>query len=329
EQYDTTALRIYRENLPGYNVVGINCNNIIGSLGAIHCITKSVGVQDPLLIAHARRRDVSDTVQQYEVNAYIRHRTGVESTTLYYKSATDTDYVALPMYLSDTTGNIWTAIMPSFDAGTEVQYYIEATANNGMQQVRPIVAPEGYFRFNVTGELINQPPFAAITYPEHGAIFNLELGGIDIAMESGDADGDVDHLELWINGDSITSIYNSPYHFEWNFPDAGEYSLQLRAIDDDGANSLSEVVNVTVEHSTSIHPADNDPVFYFPNPIGTQLYVITAQPITAFRMYNAFGEEISIRSLDTKNFDVSHLIPGFYVMKVFFNQHWSSFIVVK
>ncbi|MGB3081198.1 MAG: agmatine deiminase family protein, partial [Saprospiraceae bacterium] len=25
EKYDTTALRIYRENLPGYNVVGINC----------------------------------------------------------------------------------------------------------------------------------------------------------------------------------------------------------------------------------------------------------------------------------------------------------------
>jgi agmatine/peptidylarginine deiminase len=38
--YDTTALRIYREAMPGYNVVSINCNSIIPSLGAIHCITK-------------------------------------------------------------------------------------------------------------------------------------------------------------------------------------------------------------------------------------------------------------------------------------------------
>ena len=43
-QYDTTAIRIYRDAMPGYNVVGINCNSIIGSLGAIHCIMKEVGV---------------------------------------------------------------------------------------------------------------------------------------------------------------------------------------------------------------------------------------------------------------------------------------------
>jgi agmatine deiminase len=42
EQWDTTALRIYREALPGYEVVGIDCNEIITASGAIHCITKAV-----------------------------------------------------------------------------------------------------------------------------------------------------------------------------------------------------------------------------------------------------------------------------------------------
>ncbi|HJW28548.1 MAG TPA: agmatine deiminase family protein, partial [Saprospiraceae bacterium] len=82
EKYDTTALRIYRENLPGYNVVGINCNSIIGQLGALHCITKLIGDDDPLLIAHARLRDVEDTVAYYPVTAYIRHRDGIKDAEL-------------------------------------------------------------------------------------------------------------------------------------------------------------------------------------------------------------------------------------------------------
>ncbi len=41
QQYDTTALRIWREALPGYNIRGINCNSIIPALGAVHCITLS------------------------------------------------------------------------------------------------------------------------------------------------------------------------------------------------------------------------------------------------------------------------------------------------
>jgi agmatine/peptidylarginine deiminase len=42
ERYDTTALRIWRESLPGYRVIGLDCNDIIAASGAIHCITQSV-----------------------------------------------------------------------------------------------------------------------------------------------------------------------------------------------------------------------------------------------------------------------------------------------
>jgi agmatine deiminase len=57
EEYDTTAMRIYNETLPGYNIIGIDCDDqpeqIINASGALHCITHSVGVADPLLI-HSR-----------------------------------------------------------------------------------------------------------------------------------------------------------------------------------------------------------------------------------------------------------------------------------
>ena len=64
EEYDTIAQRIYEEALPGYNIVGIDCdnngNNIISLSGAIHCITHSVGVNDPLLISYKKFRNFKE-----------------------------------------------------------------------------------------------------------------------------------------------------------------------------------------------------------------------------------------------------------------------------
>jgi agmatine/peptidylarginine deiminase len=172
EKYDTTALRIYRENLPGYHVVGINCNNIIGQLGALHCITKLIGADEPLLIAHSRLQDVEDTVAYYPVSAYIRHRDGIQEASLFYRSSKDSLYSEVPMMLVDTTANIWASLIPAYPAGTEVQYYISADANNGKHQVRPIVAPEGYFKFKVLGKIPNQPPTVRIIDPLDGSVFN-------------------------------------------------------------------------------------------------------------------------------------------------------------
>ena len=64
EQYDTTAIRIWEEAMPGYNVVGIDCDSQRQHhclSGAIHCITHSVAVEDPLMISHLPLQDTDDT----------------------------------------------------------------------------------------------------------------------------------------------------------------------------------------------------------------------------------------------------------------------------
>lgn len=149
ERYDTTALRIYREALPGYNVVGIDCNDIIPAFGAIHCITKLIGVNEPLWIAHARLRDTDDTENDYPVRALIKHRSGIAEATLYYRIAPETAYTAVSMAPEGGPESIWTAAIPAQQDDVEVQYYIHAMANSGKEQVRPLVAPEGYFRFRI------------------------------------------------------------------------------------------------------------------------------------------------------------------------------------
>lgn len=153
EEYDTTGLRILRESLPGYNVVGIDCDNsgmnIISASGAIHCITKGIGVADPLLIKHQALQDTYDDSNPYTVNAYVRHKSGIADVDLYWTTDTAAGYTAVAM--TNTGGNDWSAQIPAQTVGTTIFYYIQATANSGKQQVRPITAPDGWWKFRVLG----------------------------------------------------------------------------------------------------------------------------------------------------------------------------------
>ena len=151
EEYDTTAIAIYERELPGYNVVGIDCNQIISASGAIHCITHSVGVEDPLLISHQPLDDTEDTVNPYPVEALIQHRSGIASARLFWRLEGETDYNEVAM----TAGadDMWSADIPAQAEGSDVQYYVEATSESGKTQDRPMPAPEGYWPFRV-GEIV-------------------------------------------------------------------------------------------------------------------------------------------------------------------------------
>jgi len=159
EEYDTTALRIYREELPGYNVVGIDCDDqpdpIISAAGALHCITHSVGVEDPLLISHNPLEDTDNTVDDYLVDAYINHRSGISQGKMYWRLEGETDYTEVTM--SNVSGNDWQASIPAHPAGTTIEYYVFGESQSGKTQNRPMPAPEGYWNFDVVGELVNIP----------------------------------------------------------------------------------------------------------------------------------------------------------------------------
>lgn len=146
--FDTTAVRIFKENLPGYRIVPIDCQSIIAASGAIHCITHSVGVNDPLLISHQALNDTYDTENPYPVNALIKHRSGIQSATLYYTSDTLAGFSSVPMTETGVNDN-WTAAIPAQEAGTKIYYYIQGISETGKIQVRPLTAPEGRWDFLV------------------------------------------------------------------------------------------------------------------------------------------------------------------------------------
>jgi len=164
-QYDTTALRIWRDAMPGYNIVGINSNTTISSAGSIHCITHDIGVENPLLIVHQNLPNTTNTSTPYAVNARIQHISGIQSATLYYKTSSSGTYTSVPMTLTSVPNNTWTGYIPAQFGGTRVYYYIKGVANSGKQQVRPMPAPAGYFNFLVT----------SLTGIDNNSIYNFAI----------------------------------------------------------------------------------------------------------------------------------------------------------
>jgi len=169
-KYDTTALRIYKEALPGYKLIGIDSdtspNDIISQSGSIHCITSNIAVHNPLLISHKRLGD-SDTLGPFRVDALIKHNTGITSATLYHTNDTSQAYLSTPMTLTNAGTSTWTGYIPSYPAGSTVFYYIGASATSGKTQVRPITAPNGFWKFKIS-------VIAGIPQPEPA--LNISLG---------------------------------------------------------------------------------------------------------------------------------------------------------
>lgn len=159
-EVDAEALQIWQDLMPGYRIVGIDVDNsnenLISLSGAIHCITHTIGVADPLWITHEKLRNVS-TTSNIPVVAQIKHISGVEEAKVYWKEADETTFHEVAM--NNNSEDFWTANLTVPSAAEEINYYIWAEANSGKSVTRPLPAPDGYWTFNVlqmsTGEWAN------------------------------------------------------------------------------------------------------------------------------------------------------------------------------
>ena len=155
QQFDTTAQRIWQQAMPGYKIVGIDCNSIINLSGAIHCITKDVGVNDPLRIVH---KPIVEVIQgggspaYYPVTAIVQHRSGIASANVFYrrKTASTWESVSMSPVINPDSLGYWTGLIPRQEFYYDsIFYYIEGVANNGKTQQRPIVSPAGAWKFKI------------------------------------------------------------------------------------------------------------------------------------------------------------------------------------
>jgi agmatine deiminase len=152
EEFDTTALRIYRESLPGFKIVPINSEAIIPAAGAIHCITHSIGVRKPLLIQHWSRDTIilNGSSNSFPFSATVKHEAGISGTTMFFRIDTAGPFTALPLVAVSGTDE-WSAnlAIPNGGPANVIQYYFSATSTTNVNKLRPLPAPEAYFETKI------------------------------------------------------------------------------------------------------------------------------------------------------------------------------------
>ncbi|MBE0637434.1 MAG: T9SS type A sorting domain-containing protein [Bacteroidales bacterium] len=91
----------------------------------------------------------------------------------------------------------------------------------------------------------NTPPTVALISPANNAVFT-EGKPVTITAMASDFDGTVQKVEFFANDVLISTITSAPYTYQW-FPYEGDYVLVAKATDNEGAESTSQPVNITVD----------------------------------------------------------------------------------
>ncbi len=140
------AIEIYEEAMPGYEIVGIDMEGVIGASGAIHCISKEIAATDPIFISHASIRE-SFCNEKINIEAEIDNAAGIIEAYLFWSDDGGSSFQEEEMILEN---DVYMADIPAQPCNTEeVLYYISATNDNDKTINKPLVAPDGTYTFEI------------------------------------------------------------------------------------------------------------------------------------------------------------------------------------
>jgi len=305
EQYDTTALRIYREAMPGYNIVGINCNNTIPASGAIHCISHELATANPLLIVHQNHRDTNALVTQYDIDAMIIHKSGIQHADIYYRTDTLQPYTQTAMVNSNPTENLWSGSIPAQAAGSKIYYYIKATATSGKVQLRPMPAPEAYFHFRIMGL-----GYCVISLGTDITIFNNET----VTMEP-TVVGTPPFNYLWSDGSSDPDLV-----VDGALTGLGTFNYSVTVTDVEGYSDMDSKT-IEVINQTGIETFQSNDFRIYPNPVLGECWIEFSDKLSGANKIGVFdinGKLMIEKEIYTQKvrLDLSPLANGVYQLRV-------------
>jgi agmatine/peptidylarginine deiminase len=146
---DAAALQVYRDNMPGYEVVGFPGGWL--SDDALHC--RVIGIHDRYML-----RVDHDPIQKASpmldtpVMTYIddRSEAGIDmsATKLYWRVAGAPAFVASPVVLTGEP-DWYRAKIPVHLPGTNIEYYVTARDQTGRVSSKPRTAPLAWYSVSV------------------------------------------------------------------------------------------------------------------------------------------------------------------------------------
>ncbi len=142
---DNASLEEIRKAYPGYNIIPIDVRAFDGFGGAIHCITKQIPAENPIRIFHYPLQSNDIENNYFPFNCEIRNQSGIKSANVFWRNKGDSEWSKIE--LQERTDAKFYVQIPGKDNAVEetIEYYIEATSNNGKTITKPMTAPNGFY----------------------------------------------------------------------------------------------------------------------------------------------------------------------------------------
>jgi hypothetical protein len=145
------ATALFQKYMPGYKVIPIDARASSPDGGSIHCITMQVPADNPVLFWHPSIDGFAAIQASYQIQAKITNRSGIASATCKWRLRNTGTWQSVAL-IADANGlykgNITPGMLTESDT---LDYYLEATTQNGKTAVKPITAPEGFYTLQFKG----------------------------------------------------------------------------------------------------------------------------------------------------------------------------------
>lgn len=167
--------------------------------------------------------------------------------------------------------------------------------------------------------VVNQSPVISISAPTKGSEFTSPAT-ITIDINASDPDGSITKVELFNGAIKLEERTSTPYTFTLKELPAGTYNLKAVATDNLRASSESSILQfrvVTINEKKeyfNLYPNPNNGRFTvdFSSLVETESFMLTVVDLIG---NTVFREEISSDE-STRQFDLSHLNSGIYILMI-------------
>ncbi|MBI5060082.1 agmatine deiminase family protein [candidate division KSB1 bacterium] len=142
---DTAALALWDSLLPGYSIHGFDCNTIIPSQGAIHCVVKEVIHRHLIRIEYAPLPAALTTPAQGLIDARVVSLGTLDRDSLQLFFATDAAGPWQTVGFDSSGIEHYAATLPPQLAGGPVYYYVRAKNVEGNWTTMPRYGPDAHY----------------------------------------------------------------------------------------------------------------------------------------------------------------------------------------
>jgi len=200
----------------------------------------------------------------------------------------------------------------------EGTYSITATAtdNSNSKTVSAAVS----ITVNKSAPAANQLPLVSIASPIKGSSFTSPAN-VTIDINASDPDGIISKVELFNGSVKLLEVTSSPYSFTLKDLPAGTYDIKAVATDNLNASTVSSILQFSVvaaynekKEYFNLYPNPNNGQFTvdFSSLVDAENFIITIVDLIGKTVYR---EELSAEEA-TRQFDLSHLNSGIYVLMI-------------